>query len=266
MAGPALRDVRQDLVLIITARRVQSVQVRFEGATFRYRVKEPPVLQSFDLVIPRGRTILLGPNGAGKSTVLAVAASVLPLHQGHVTIDGLAPLGRRGRAAYRRRVAWVPQRVTTASGLSVREQIALHGWLAGMSRRDAWSASKIAVSSVDLAVLANRPAANLSGGQRARMGIAQALVHDADVLLFDEPAAALDPDQKEAFSRLLERVARDRTVVVSTHDVADLEQSYDRVVVLDGGQLKFDGSTGDFLRPSGAAQTAVEAYRAAVAG
>ncbi|MFZ2502025.1 MAG: ATP-binding cassette domain-containing protein, partial [Nocardioides sp.] len=160
--------------------------------------------------------------------------------------------------------AWMPQSVRATSGVSVRQQVALHGWLAGMSKTHAWDEAFNALRQVDLSDLAQRRATKLSGGQRARMGLAQALVHDADVLLLDEPTAALDPDQKDSFVALLNRIAAEKIVVVSSHDVSDFEASYDHVVVLERGQVRFDGPTTAFLRPDGHDRTAVEAYRDAL--
>lgn len=242
------------------------MEIKFDDVTFGYRSRDVRVLENLHLSLPDGRTILLGPNGAGKSTLLAIAASVLPLRQdrGRVTAGGLAPTTRSNRAEYRRRVAWMPQTVRAATGLTVRQQVALHGWLAGLDRAQAWDQAMCALARVDLADLADRRATKLSGGQRARMGLAQALVHSADVLLLDEPTAALDPDQKDSFARLLDTISADKNVIVSSHDVSELEASYDRVVVLDRGHVRFAGSTEEFLRGGGRDLAPVEAYRAAL--
>jgi ABC-2 type transport system ATP-binding protein len=220
------------------------------------------VLDGLSLVLPHGRTILLGPNGAGKSTLLSLAASVLHLDRGRVSLDGLSPDRGRRRAAYRRRVAWMPQSVQPVSGLSAREQVAVHGWLAGMTRADAWRGAAEALAKVGLAEQAKQRSSQLSGGQRARVGLAQALVKDAEVLLLDEPTASLDPDQKEVFLGLLHELAERRTVVVSTHDVSDLEESYQHAVVLVRGQVRFQGGVSEFLDLGGSDRSAVAAYRA----
>jgi ABC-2 type transport system ATP-binding protein len=94
------------------------------------------------------------------------------------------------------------------------------------------------------------------------MGIAQALVHDASVMLLDEPMAALDPDQRDRFAALLAEVTVDKDAIVSTHDVADIETSYDHVVVLVDGRILFHDSIDRFLH---LAATPVDAYRKAMA-
>ena len=100
----------------------------------------------------------------------------------------------------------------------------------------------------------------LSGGQRARMGLAQALVHDASTILLDEPTASLDPDQRDRFSTLLRSTMEDRTVVVSSHDVTDI-LDYDRVLVMTEGRLLFDGPLATFLAHGGEEPTALASYR-----
>ncbi len=242
------------------------MHLHLDDVAFRYRRRDRPILDGLSVTFSAGRTILLGPNGAGKSTLLAIAASVLTPDRGRVHLDGNTAVGPRTRSEHRRLVAWTPQTVRAASGLSAREQVALHGWLAGLSRSAAWDRAGAALTQVDLAPRADHRATRLSGGQKARLGIAQALVHDAQVLLLDEPTAALDPDQRDVFAGLIAELAESRTVVVSTHDVADLEQSYDHVVVLDRGEVRFDGAITAFLAPSGERRSVVEAYRASVGG
>jgi ABC-2 type transport system ATP-binding protein len=238
--------------------------LELEDIEYRYRKRDRPVFEGLTVSVPVGRTILLGPNGAGKSTLLGIAASVLGPNPGSVRADGLIASGRRQRGQYRRHVSWMPQTVRPAAGLTVREQVALHGWLAGMGRSEAWDSAIRALDRVQLRDTADRRAAQLSGGQRARMGLAQALVYSASVLLLDEPTAALDPDQKQVFAALLVDVAEGRTILVSTHDVADLEDSYDHVLVLADGRIRFDGTVGEFMSPAGRRLDAVEAYRAAL--
>jgi ABC-2 type transport system ATP-binding protein len=240
------------------------VDVVIERATFRYRSRDAPVFEGLDLVFSPGRTILLGPNGAGKSTLLAAAASAVPVNSGSISVGGVSADSRRDRSRYRGRIGWMPQAVRAAGGLKVREHVALHGWLAGLSRAAAWERSRDALVRVGLDDLENRKATSLSGGQAARMGLAQALVHGADVLLLDEPTAALDPDQKESFGTLVAELADGRTIVVSTHDVSDLATTYDHVVVLDHGRVRFTGTTDQFVATDAGALTAVDAYRRAI--
>ncbi|MGW5100505.1 ABC transporter ATP-binding protein [Streptomyces sp. NPDC004100] len=239
--------------------------IGFDTAVFGYR-RRSPVLQDFTFAFPPGRTVFLGPNGAGKSTVLSLAASVLLPRSGTVTHDGLRTDRRGDLAAYRRRIAWLPQRIESVPRLTAREQVAYVGWLKGMNRRDAWDASLGALQRVELGDFAGRKVHQLSGGQQRRVGIAQSLVHAAEVLLLDEPTAGMDPRQRRVFHEILGGL--DQHVLLSTHDVADLEDTYDHVVVLDGGTVRFAGPVREFhtLAPPGTppARLAEAAYYATV--
>ncbi|WP_307854028.1 ATP-binding cassette domain-containing protein [Streptomyces tagetis] len=205
------------------------------------------MLDHLTLAFGRGATVLLGPNGAGKSTLMGLAASALRPGSGSVALDGLDTTGRKSVKEYRRRVGWLPQQVRPVTGLRVREQVAHAGWLKGMSRREAWEASREALRAVDLTDLAERGSAELSGGQLRRVGIAQALVHDAEVLLMDEPTAGLDPVQRRIFRELVGSLAERTSLVVSTHQTEDLADIYDHVIVLDHGSPRHQGSIVSFL-------------------
>ncbi|MBB1244634.1 ATP-binding cassette domain-containing protein [Streptomyces durbertensis] len=219
----------------------------FDRCTYSYTRKAPPVLDRFGAELAAGCTVLLGPNGAGKSTLLGIASSYRSPDAGSVTWNGRSPTGRRSRASYRRVVGWLPQDVTPIPGLTVREQAAYVGWLKGMNRSDAWRKSRGALARVDLSSLAQRKSHQLSGGQLRRLGIAGALVHGAELLLLDEPTAGLDPSQRQVFRDLLHSLRGQVAVVVSTHQTEDLDELYDEVVVLDSGQVRYQGNVPGFL-------------------
>jgi len=191
--------------------------------------------------------VLLGPNGAGKSTMLGLLVSALIPSAGSVTLGDLDTRRRGDLKRYRQQVGWLPQQVTPVPGLRVREQAAYAGWLKGLSRRDAWDRSLGAIKQVGLDELADRSAAQLSGGQLRRLGIAQTMVHSARVVLMDEPTAGLDPTQRKVFRGLLDDLKDQASFVVSTHQTEDLEDSYDSVLLLDRGNILFQGSTVSFL-------------------
>ncbi|MFC5661815.1 ATP-binding cassette domain-containing protein [Kitasatospora misakiensis] len=209
--------------------------------------RKASLFTGLDLRIDNPATVLLGPNGAGKSTLLALAASQLSPHRGSVDWRGVNPAtGGGDRAAYRRAVAWLPQQITPVPGLTVREQVAYCGWLKGMSRTAAWRASAVALARVGLGELADRPGHQLSGGQLRRMGIAGCLAHHSELILMDEPTAGLDPTQRAVFRSLVEELASEVSVIVATHQTEDLAEMYRHVVVLDRGQVRFQGTTEEF--------------------
>ncbi len=243
--------------------------LHFSSCTFSYR-PGTPVLRSLDVEFPAGCTVLLGPNGAGKSTTLSLGASVRLPRSGRVTLSGLDSARRRDRKDYRRKVGWLPQDVAPVPGLTVREQVAYAGWTKGLSRRDAWDRSVSALEKVRLGELCDRRSHQLSGGQLRRLGIAQCLVHDAEVLLLDEPTAGLDPIQRGVFRDLLAELSSSADFIISTHQTEDLADVYDTVMVMDRGEVVFRGDVQDFLTlaPEGtAAERRLEsAYRGLVSG
>ncbi|MFC8277877.1 ATP-binding cassette domain-containing protein [Streptomyces sp. NPDC057271] len=217
----------------------------FAGLSFRYG-RKTDVFSDFSARIESPSTVLLGPNGAGKSTLMALAASHLTPAAGTVTWSGIGPSNRRERARYRRAVAWIPQQITPIPGLTVREQVAYSGWLKGLSRTAAWEASEKAIARVRLEKLAGRKSHEVSGGQLRRLGIAGALTHQSEIILMDEPTAGLDPTQRGVFRDLVAELSQSVNVVVSTHQTEDLADLYQEVVVLSGGQVRFQGSTSEF--------------------
>lgn len=162
----------------------------------------------------------------------------------------------------------MPQAIQPVPGLTVVEQVAYAGWLRGLSSAAARAEARHRVEAVGLADKAHVRASRLSGGQLRRVGLAAALMGDATTLLLDEPTAGLDPAQVSRFRDLIAGLDASLAVVVSTHDVADLDEIYDRVVVLHNGHIAFDGSPGEFLsyaRP-GDRHQGESAYRVIVEG
>ncbi|MEU9730192.1 ATP-binding cassette domain-containing protein [Streptomyces sp. NPDC048002] len=218
------------------------------------------VLDHFNYQLPSGLTILLGPNGAGKSTMLKVAASVVKPDSGTVVCGSIPSTSKQ----FRRTVARMPQDIVPLPGLTAREYVAYVGWLKGMSRSDAWKTARRVLARVELTEQSDVRTTALSGGQLRRVGVAAALVHGARVLLLDEPTAGMDPRQRRVFRDLLRDLSGEVSVLMSTHDVADLAEDADQVTVLADGRVLHSGTTSAFLAfaPDGTAagRTAEGAY------
>lgn len=220
--------------------------LHYQACTFRYRPRSRPILDRLTLRFSPGHTVLLGPNGAGKSTLLSLGASAQRPQSGTVSYAGLDSAARRDLRAYREKVSWLPQRPGFIPGLTCREHVAYVGWLKGMREREAWHAAPSAIERVGLSDKLDARIKTLSGGQQQRIAIAQALVHDAELLLLDEPTVGLDPHQRRRFLDLLVSLRGSVHVIVSTHDIGDLDESFDEVVVLESGKARFRGTVQEF--------------------
>jgi ABC-type multidrug transport system ATPase subunit len=225
---------------------------------FSYRSR-PAVLDAVTWQ-PGRVAALLGPNGAGKSTLFSIMSGARRPGRGQVLVNGV-PI-RPGA------VGWMPQSIQAMPGLRVQEQAALAGWMQGRSRADAWRAARDAIDAVGLGSQAKQRAAQLSGGQLRRLGIAEVLTARPAAVLLDEPTVGLDPVQRVEVLQLIHQLGDRCQVVVATHLVEDLAPWFDSVAVLVGGRLRFTGPVGDFLglgrHETEPARRADEAYRAVV--
>lgn len=192
-----------------------------------------------------GLTGLLGPNGAGKTTMLRIAATVLAPDGGRVELLGESPSSAAGRKAIRRRLGYLPQEPGFYRSFTVADFVdyvaILKEFTARTARRDE---TDRVIAMVGLEPQAGKKIRALSGGMRRRLALAVALVGHPDLLLFDEPTAGLDPEQQLRFRELVSQLPHRPTVVLSTHQTADVVALCERVIVLTAGRIRFDGTTG----------------------
>ena len=214
-----------------------------------------PVLRGVDLEVPAGRrAVLVGPSGAGKTTLLRAIAGLEPLREGTIELGG-----RRLDAtvpSHRRRVAVVFQEPRLLGHLRVDDNVALALRAAGVGRRERRRRAGERLAEVGLAGVADRPVRGLSGGEQQRVSLARALCAEPDLLLLDEPLAAVDPNRREALRRLIVGVQRHRglTTLVITHDRAEAAELADTLaLMLEGRIVQQDDPRELFERPRSAA-------------
>lgn len=192
-------------------------------------------LDAVDLQLAAGdRLGLLGVNGAGKSTLMQLLAGVLVPDAGEVRVMGKNLHG--DEAGLRRHIGFLPQRVPAYGELTVRENLAWAGRLRGLEGKTLERAIEAALQRTQLGDLATRLAGRLSAGMLQRLGLAQALIHDPQILILDEPTAGLDPLHTEQLRDLLRALPDATGVVLATHLLDDVQQLCDRVILLDAGR------------------------------
>jgi ABC-2 type transport system ATP-binding protein len=204
-----------------------------------------PALKSLDLTVQPGEIFgLLGPNGSGKSTTMKLLLGLLHPTKGSVTILGSSPR----RASTRERVGYLPEEAQLYQHLTAAEALHFYGGLFGLSRSTVRERTGQLLDMVGLTHAANRPVGEFSKGMARRIGLAQALINDPDLLILDEPTAGLDPVGCRQIKDLLRALAaRGKTVVLSSHLLADVQDVCDRLMLLHNGCSLVSGSMAELL-------------------
>ncbi|GII00254.1 ATP-binding cassette domain-containing protein [Planobispora takensis] len=204
------------------------------------------VLDRVDLDLGPGVTGLLGPNGAGKTTLLRCLATTLAPDDGGIRALGLDPARREQRTALRRRLGYLPQDPGFYPHFTVFELADYVAILKELTdRAERHREVRRVLAEVDLADRARTRVRKLSGGMKQRLALAQALLADPDLLILDEPTVGLDPEQRMRFRALVSRLGESRTVLLSTHQTEDVAALCERVVVMNGGRVVFEGTPGE---------------------
>ena len=194
---------------------------------------------------PRGAvTALVGPNGSGKSTLMLMLSSLLAPDAGRVLIDGVDPA--QDSASVRASLGWMPDQFGAWDSLRVTEVLEVMGRAYYLPAPLVRRRTDELLDLLDLVPLAHQRAHVLSRGQKQRLGLARALIHDPSVLILDEPASGLDPaSRRRLLSVVRSRAADGATVLVSSHILTELEEMADHVVFMDGGRVVDSSSIRD---------------------
>ncbi len=193
---------------------------------------------------------LLGPNGAGKTTLMRILTSYIYPLEGTALIDDKdvteAPLAARKVTGY------MPETVPLYYDMLVDEYLTFIGQARGLSRQKLADRLRWVKDNCGLGPIWKHPISEISKGYRQRVGLAQALIHDPDVLILDEPMTGLDPLQIIGIRRLVRQLAKDRTIIFSTHILQEVQALADKIVILSNGRVIADGTLTEIVDMAGA--------------
>jgi ABC-2 type transport system ATP-binding protein len=215
--------------------RVESLTKKFRSGDFGVR--------NFSLNLQGGIVGLLGPNGAGKTTLMQMIATILRPTSGNIFYQDVDVL--KDPDFLRRRLGYLPQDFGIYDNLTAIEFLTYFASLKGVHDRNK---IREMLEMVNLHSSASRLVGTFSGGMKQRLGIAQALINDPELLIVDEPTAGLDPEERVRFRNLLSEVGHARLVILSTHIVSDVESVATHIVVIKNGALIGFGAPEDFLQ------------------
>lgn len=203
-------------------------------------------LDGVSLDIGTGLFGLLGPNGAGKSTLMRILCTLLVPTEGTARVGGHDVV--RDRRAVREMIGYLPQEFNAWRLHRVEEILDTLAFLSGMTDRATRKRrTREVLEQVGLLDVADRKVKKLSGGMVRRLGVAQSLIHDPQVLIVDEPTVGLDPQERLRFRKLMASLGQDRVIVLSTHIVADLGSGCHDLAIIDAGKIVFRGSPADLM-------------------
>ena len=223
--------------------------VELQHVTVRYGART--ALQDVSATFPTGAVGLLGPNGAGKSTMIRALLGFVPPTEGLMTVLGLDVA--KSPLAVRSRIGYMPETDGHIPGMNAVSFVAFCGELAGLPRADAMQRAHEVLFYVGLGEARYRNLETYSTGMKQRIKLAQALVHDPDLLFLDEPTNGMDPKGREEMLELIRDIAHNKglSLILSSHLLPDVEYTCDYVVVMDKGTVATEGPIASLKEHSG---------------
>jgi ABC-2 type transport system ATP-binding protein len=218
--------------------------------------------------VKRGEIVgFLGPNGAGKTTTLRMLTGYLPPTSGSARIAGF-DIFRQSIEA-RRKIGYMPENVPLYEDMRVREYLKFRAQLKGLGRSDTRRRVGDVLETCGLESVRRKMIKTLSKGYRQRVGLADALVHDPELLILDEPTNGLDPNQIRQIRELIRQLGQSHTVLISTHILHEVEMTCNRVIIIDSGKIKAADTPANLtqrMRAAGRIQVEIQAAPEVAAG
>lgn len=211
------------------------MELKIDRLTKQYENKI--AVDRMSLNLEKGVTGLLGANGAGKTTLMRMMVGLLSPTSGEITYDGIPVRSEE----FRNLLGYLPQDFGYYPEFSGKDFLMYFCALKGLNKKAATARTSELLKLVGLEDVAGKKVKNYSGGMKQRLGIAQALINRPEVLVLDEPTAGLDPKERVRFRELIEKLGDEAIVLLSTHIVSDIEHIADRIVMMNEGQIVWQG-------------------------
>ena len=222
------------------------MNIEIKSLTKIYPRGKKKALDSVNITIGEGIFGLIGRNGAGKTTLMRIVATIMDATDGEIFFDGKAL--NLYKDEFRSSLGYLPQSTKLMPQLNIVEFLDYVCIMKGIKNKsERQSRIAAAIETVGLVGEEKKRLRNYSGGMLRRAGIAQALIGDPKILIIDEPTTGLDPEERLYFLNLLSKIARDRTIIFSTHITADIEHLCQNICVLEQGEVKYLGVKGEFI-------------------
>ncbi|MEK4058314.1 MULTISPECIES: ABC transporter ATP-binding protein [Paenibacillus] len=219
------------------------MEIKAENVTRTFGTKR--AIDELNFILPEGVYGLLGDNGAGKSTLMRILVAIDHQTSGKVTFNGKDIFHMNDD--YRNLVGYIPQDFEVYPAFTATEYLEYMGALKGLSKKELKHKVPEVLQFVNLEKVANKKVETFSGGMKRRVGIAQAIINDPKILIFDEPTAGLDPHERIRFSNIISEMGQDKIILFSTHIISDIEAITTNVIILNQGKIKEQGNVQKML-------------------
>ena len=226
---------------------ISAIEISCVSKSFGSGRKKNLALHDLSLVVKPGEVFgFLGPNGAGKSTTIKLLLQFLKADSGSLRI-----LGKRiGQDEFRQQIGYLSEFPCFYQHLTARETLSLSGRLSGMNEKAIRNRIPILLDRMNLSEAIDRRVEGFSKGMKQRLGMANAMIHDPEILIFDEPMSGLDPVGRHQIKRLItELKEQGKTIFFSSHILSDIEVLCDRIGIINKGVLLYVGGLADFIKP-----------------
>jgi ABC-2 type transport system ATP-binding protein len=211
-------------------------------------------LADVSFTVERGQVVgLLGPNGAGKTTCMKILTGFIAATSGEVTIDG-RDIVEHG-VEVRRRIGYLPENAPVYPDMRVRDYLRFVARVRGIAPDRIADRTQAVARTVGITGVLDQDIGTLSKGYRQRVGLAQAMVHDPEILILDEPTSGLDPNQIVEIRELIKELGRDRTVILSTHNLPEVTATCNRILLIHRGRMVADGTPAEIQAQHGGGNT-----------